>query len=395
MIMSQSLSIIAAGDLGFADIEEKVDFAYAQSVLEDVMPVLDQADFRIINLENPLTNETDGIKKTGPCLRGIPKNVGFLKAGNFDCAILANNHTGDYGEQGVFDTIQILEDNEIKYVGAGKDIDTAYQPLVFEKDGVTVALIAAAENEFGGATATKAGMAGFQIGRMYAAIQKAKKHNDFVLVVFHGGNEFNPLPSPGAKERYHLFVDFGADAVIGMHTHCQQGYEYYHEAPIVYSTGNFWFRSHNPDNSDPWYYGYLPQITFVKGERPALEVHPYRLTENFGPLELLKDEKKENMMARLSLLSEMLQDDKTVEDYFKGWCMISGPEYVAYLDIDMDKLQKKELTDLEHFYFLLNDFTCEAHNELMKGILKIAHNDEYDFANEMAEKVRKLQKIGE
>ncbi len=73
--------------------------------------------------------------------------------------------------------------------------------------------------------------------------------------------------------------------------------------------------------------------------------------------------------------------------------MISGPEYAAYLDIDMEKFRNGTLEEISHFYFLFNDFTCEAHNELIKETLRIAHLNEYDFAKQMAKKLRELQKM--
>ena len=36
-------------------------------------------------------------------------------------------------------------------------------------------------------------------------------------------------------------IDAGADAVIGMHSHCLQPVEYYNGKPIFYSLGNFIF----------------------------------------------------------------------------------------------------------------------------------------------------------
>ncbi len=391
--MTEKLSIIACGDLCFAEAQERTDFEYSKMVLADLKETLDSADYRMINLENPLTTENEGIKKTGPCLKGDPKNVEFLKAGNFDVAILANNHTGDFGPKGAEETFDILDKNDIKYVGAGRNIDEAYNSLILEKNGVKLEVIAAAENEYGGATDTKAGMAGFKIGRINAAIKKARERSDFVLIVFHGGNEFNPLPSPMVKERYHLFADLGADAIIGMHTHCQQGYEYYNGKPIVYSTGNFWFRNPWPNDAPGWNFGYMPKITFQKGKGATLEIHPFHLTENFGSLELLRDEKKEKMVAYIENLSRIIQNDEELYNHFKGWCMISGPEYASYLDIDMDKFENGTLEEISHFYFLLNDFTCEAHNELMKETLRIAHLNEYEFAKQMEKKVRELQKM--
>jgi len=43
------------------------------------------------------------------------------------------------------------------------------------------------------------------------------------------------------------YLDAGADAVIGAHSHCLQGMEYYDGKPIIYSLGNYWFNEKTLD----------------------------------------------------------------------------------------------------------------------------------------------------
>lgn len=60
-------------------------------------------------------------------------------------------------------------------------------------------------------------------------------------------------------ELYRHFIDLGAEAVIAMHTHCPQGYEFYNGKPIVYSMGNFFF-PHKKDKEKSWYHGYMSEL---------------------------------------------------------------------------------------------------------------------------------------
>ena len=62
-----------------------------------------------------------------------------------------------------------------------------------------------------------------------------------VVVIYHGGNEYYPLPRPELKKTFHFLADIGADAVVGHHTHVFSGYEMYNGIPLVYSLGNFFF----------------------------------------------------------------------------------------------------------------------------------------------------------
>ena len=45
------------------------------------------------------------------------------------------------------------------------------------------------------------------------------------------------------------YLDAGADAVIGAHSHCLQGMEYYKGKPILYSLGNYWFNEKTLDTA--------------------------------------------------------------------------------------------------------------------------------------------------
>ncbi len=49
---------------------------------------------------------------------------------------LANNHIRDYGSQGVLDTIQVLEEHGIPYLGAGKDMENSNRSLILEKNPI-------------------------------------------------------------------------------------------------------------------------------------------------------------------------------------------------------------------------------------------------------------------
>lgn len=68
-------------------------------------------------------------------------------------------------------------------------------------------------------------------------IREYRAKADYIVTIMHCGNEYCPIPSPLTVERYRDLID----AVLGMHPHCMQGYERYHDGQIVYSTGNFFF----------------------------------------------------------------------------------------------------------------------------------------------------------
>ena len=189
-------------------------------------------------------------------------------------------------------------------------------------------------------------------------------------------------------DRFRTLVDAGADAVIGMHPHCPQGYEHYRGKPIVYSTGNFLFG--NARISDPrssWYYGYLPLIVFG-GVQPQLTVIPYRFSQNLTEITVLAGKEKAAMMDYLHRLSAFLADPAALQRHYESWCVLMGRDLARWLhyDPDADPLTLPSLA-------LRNLYTCEAHNDLMKTYLKILCDGRLEECARGIPQIRELQQM--
>ena len=63
------------------------------------------------------------------------------------------------------------------------------------------------------------------------------------MVYVHWGKENTHKLLDYQKNLAKIYIDAGADAVIGGHPHVLQGIEIYKGKPIFYSLGNFWFSS--------------------------------------------------------------------------------------------------------------------------------------------------------
>ncbi len=392
--MTATMKLVFAGDLCLRQISDKIDLESSRQILASIQPFLQQADCRIVNLENPLTEETDKIFKSGPNLKGDRENVAFLEAGRFDCAILANNHLGDYGLKGVTDTLEVLDQHGIGHTGGGRSLDESYLPWFAESQGLRAAVIAVAENEYGGAAHNKPGMAGLRMGKLAETIEKAREKADFVVVVVHGGNEYNPLPSPGVVERYRLITRLGADAVIGMHPHCPQGWEHYQGKPIIYSTGNFLFyheQNQNPQSS--WYYGYLPVLTCQIGKPVGLEIVPYRFDPACTRIEPFSGTKKATMMTYLERISELFQDEQRREDFFRAWCVRHGSQNAVKLVYKAEYLEDPSWRTVWDFLVVRNLLTCEAHHEVMATLMRVIEEGQVEKYRELGDEVVQLQQM--
>ena len=380
------MKLLFTGDVNFQG-KGIVSFEESKQILQKVMPYFDAADFRIMNLETPLARieECEPLPKSGPNLICEPENIVFLEAANVDVATMANNHIRDYLDKGIQKTIELLDQHGILHAGAGKNIEDAYKACRLEKDGVKASIISVCENEPGTATKTTYGSAGFDMLTLLKKIREEKEKSDFVIVVFHGGSEYNPLPSPGIRDRYRTIIEIGADAVIAGHTHCPQGTEIYNGKPIVYSLGNFLFMPLTEDDEkESWYYGCMCMLTADKNHGILHEMIPYRFDRQATQITPFEGAEKEKMLEYLALISALIQDEEKLSLYFKGWS-ISHQLYPKTPD-SLQEVTKPILraSNLLH---------CEAHYELLKTNYKTIINHEVVLAQEWAGKIAELQKM--
>src|SRR5918993_4273751 len=118
----------------------------------DVMPLLDAADLRIINLECAITDNEQPWTRTpkGFRFRAHPSAIETLRMAQIDACSLANNHTLDFEEQGLLDTLEHLDTAGIRHAGAGRNREQAADPAILTvpaDDVRRVALLAFTDNE--------------------------------------------------------------------------------------------------------------------------------------------------------------------------------------------------------------------------------------------------------
>jgi len=383
------LNVLFTGDVCFK-LQQEVDFAAAQSILADVKPALDSADLVIMNLETPLADEGVGapIRKSGPNIIGRPQNIGFLEAAGCDAVSLANNHTGDYGDAALFATLRLLDAHGIGYAGAGANLDEAYRAWRCEKSGVKLSLLAVCEHEFGLASETSAGTAALNMARLADAIELERTVSDFVVVFAHGGCEFCPVPSPKTMERYRTMVHLGADAIIGAHSHCPQGWEFYRGKPIVYGLGNFLFK-HEPNVAPSWFFGYMAELTLAPKKPPVLTVKPYRFEPDGSKVELLRGDALAAMRAYLDELTAIVADHDRLRAYYAGWCAHRGLSYINGLRWDPDWVNESP-ADMGGFANLL---ACESHIDMLAETAGMVFDGRIREAAAHTADVLRLQKL--
>ncbi len=207
-----------------------------------VIEKLQECDEVVVNLEGPLT-ESPCIKNAGICLSSSSDSTNTLKALHTTIVNLANNHTMDSGIDGLADTIKLLEENEFKHFGAGLTLEDSSQLVFIEKDDIAISLIATSHIE--GDISKKSSPGVFCAEKNYSVLKSlvstAKKKSDWVVLNYHGGEEFTHLPMPRRRKLLKRYLDLGIDLIICHHPHVVQGYEMFGDKAVFYSLGNFIF----------------------------------------------------------------------------------------------------------------------------------------------------------
>ncbi|TLS39043.1 CapA family protein [Pseudalkalibacillus caeni] len=205
------------------------------------------ADYAVVNLETPITGRTLPFPKEFNFKSGQELLTGLTNAG-FDMVTLANNHTMDYGEQGLIDTLKNLNDKKIPYIGAGLNEEEAFSSKTVEIKGRKIGFIGFSRvlpDVSWYAGKEKPGIAsGYQLDRMVEIVKEAKEEADCLFVYIHWGKERHSIPEQYQLEYAKALVDAGADGIIGSHPHVLQGFQFYKNKPIAYSLGNFLFPDH-------------------------------------------------------------------------------------------------------------------------------------------------------
>ncbi len=157
-----------------------------------------------------------------------PAIADTLRTLNVDVVSTANNHALDQGRAGAAETASVLDRSGVGHVGDQVRDDTA--PWVTTVRGKRVAMFAynVTDNIL-------------EVADAEPIVRQAAAENDAVVVFVHWGAEYQPRPTGDQRALGRLFVDWGADAVIGSHPHVMQGMEVYKDRPIFWSLGNFIF----------------------------------------------------------------------------------------------------------------------------------------------------------
>lgn len=240
----------------FGDICPVADTAPAfasgrpQAILSDnILRLIAEADLTVGNLECAVTDAPKPIRKAGPVLYTAPASVHTLAAAGFSALSLANNHIRDCGPAGVDSTIQACAEAGIATFGAGASQAHAKEPFIADIKGRKIAFVSFAEEEFNAASDSGSGAATLDVYYDFDRLALMRATVDYLVVLYHGGIEYHPYPSPLLRKRCRRMAEAGADLVLCQHSHCTGTYERHGASTILYGQGNSLFGYRPGDDS--------------------------------------------------------------------------------------------------------------------------------------------------
>lgn len=209
-------------------------------------------DLKIINLETSITNADDYWKGKGINYRMNPLNFKTFLVAGIDCFTLANNHTLDWGYDGLIETLETIEKNGLHYCGAGRNIDEARKPLVIDKGekGKTV-VIAAGSFSSGippqwSADNSKPGVFLIDESKKESVclvrniISEYCGKDDIIVFSIHWGENWGyAIPPEQILFAHNLIDEAGVHIVFGHSSHHAKSLEIYKGKPIFYGGGDF------------------------------------------------------------------------------------------------------------------------------------------------------------
>ena len=167
-----------------------------------------------------------------------PSFASYLADAGFTVLNTANNHSHDFGEAGLKQTVDAVRSAGMADVG--------------QRGQITVVNAGSIRVGFVGFAPYRETASMLDISAARALIQQARQQSDVVVVYMHAGAEGSDAQHvTGEEETYvgedrgnaqafaHMAIDEGASLVLGSGPHVLRGMEFYNGHLVVYSLGNF------------------------------------------------------------------------------------------------------------------------------------------------------------
>jgi poly-gamma-glutamate capsule biosynthesis protein CapA/YwtB (metallophosphatase superfamily) len=306
------LRLVLAGDVMLGrGVDEALRGMGPEEPWGDLLPLLHDADVRVVNLECAITAHERPWSRAPKAFhfRASPSAAAALRAARIDACSLANNHVLDFEAPGLLDTIGHLDRAGIGHAGAGRDLGEASRPALVSAGAGRVALASATDNEPAFAAGRDRPGTNYlpvslepsvlaRVGAMLSAARQAGA--DTVVFSNHWGPNMRERPTARFQAFARAVIDLGADVYHGHSAHLVQGVEIYRDKPILYDTGDFLDDyAVDPVLRNDW--SFLFRLAMDGGRLVAMELVPVKL--GFARVGRAGGQEREAILDRMERLS--------------------------------------------------------------------------------------------
>ena len=248
-----TIQIVMVGDMlmhgRVMDSGKKDDGSYNfDHLFENVKDTIENADLALVNQETILGGTELGL--SGYPAFNSPYELGdSLVSAGFDVILHATNHTLDKGKTGVLNCMNFWDTNypDINYLGINKSQEEQDTDIfVYEQDGMKIAILNYTYGTNGIPTPSDMPYIVNYMNeeKIIQDLKTAEEIADFTIVCPHWGTEYVLTATSSQKNWAKIFMENGADLVIGTHPHVIEPVEMItdengNEMLVYYSIGNF------------------------------------------------------------------------------------------------------------------------------------------------------------
>lgn len=222
-------------------------------IYKEVKYLVESADIAVINQETVISQSNAVCGANGGVLifNSPPEVADAVIDCGFDVITMANNHLLDMGAYGLEESINFwnekAKENDLTVLGAYLNEEDMENIRIREVNGVKVAFLAYAEHLNGFSIPYDSSLRvvmNYEEDVIERQIKKAKEMADAVIVSAHWGGEDTHEVSEDRIELANKMVNWGADVILGGHTHTAQTMEWIPREDgtrgfVYYSMGNF------------------------------------------------------------------------------------------------------------------------------------------------------------
>ncbi|MBP7119521.1 CapA family protein [Candidatus Woesebacteria bacterium] len=263
---NETVTLLFGGDVMLGrtvtihSLDTKKDPIYPFTFIKDTFLA---ADISLVNLETPILTSCPR-RPTGMIFCAPTEMLRGLTESGIDIVTLANNHTKNYGEAGLTQTKQLLEEEGIKVTGVGtlteiEKAQTRFGFIGFDKDQQSNPVLTSEEKKL---------------------VTDANATVDILVVSLHWGVEYKAHPTEGQRRLARELVALGADVIVGHHPHWVQDHETISGVPVYYSLGNLVFDQMWSEETKK---GLVVKLTFENKKQINEELLPVYMKNHAQP----------------------------------------------------------------------------------------------------------------